>query len=73
LQHHQAAGDWVAYRSLWQQHYKEAGLALDDFGVKLSALDALAGGLMMLQPRAELVLLRQSPDKIADHVRRSLG
>jgi hypothetical protein len=64
-----AAGDWVAYRSVWQNHYKDS-LTLEDFQLKLAGLDALAGGLITVQAEKQLVVLRQSPEKIVDHITR---
>lgn len=67
-----ASGDWVPYRTLWQKHYKDE-LTIEEFEIKLGALDSLAGGLMTLRPKSQLVVLRQSPDKVAEHVQRGLG
>lgn len=67
-----AAGDWVPYRSVWQNHYKD-GLSFEDFQIKLAALDTLAGGLITLHTSRELVVLRQSPEKIAEHLQRAVG
>lgn len=70
-QQEEAAGDVVAFRSLWQEGWKEEML-FDDFKRKLVALDAMAGGLIRLRVDTNEITMHQSPAIIADKIQTSL-
>jgi hypothetical protein len=70
-QQEEAAGDQVAYRTLWQQEYRGM-IDLQTLEAKLSALEVLARPLLMFESDKELVTLRQSPDKVSAHIQHSL-
>jgi hypothetical protein len=68
-----ALGDLVSYRPIWQSHYRTTDLSLDEFTQKLSALEALSGGLVVVDASAREVTLRQAPEHIARFVDQQLG
>lgn len=70
-QQKEASGDVVAYRSLWQDHYREELPDYQDFTRKLIALETMSGRLIQLGD-GDTVCLLQSPDIIAQHIQRSL-
>ncbi|MGX6447176.1 ATP-binding protein [Patulibacter sp. S7RM1-6] len=70
-QQHDASGDVVPFRGLWQRHYKTA-MTFDEFRVKLQALEALSRGLIRLQADRAEGTLRQSPEIIANAIAGSL-
>lgn len=70
-QQKEASGDVVAYRSLWQDHYREDVPDFQDFTRKLIALETMSGKLIRLSDDNTVCIL-QSPDIIAQHIQRSL-
>ena len=72
-QQDEAEGDAVPYRAVWQRLYRESVPDFDTFAAKLVALETLAKGLIRLDTdRSETITLLQSPERIAEQIRRSL-
>ncbi len=72
-QQDEAEGDAVPYRAVWQRLYREAAPDFETFAAKLVALETLAKGLIRLDTdRSETITLLQSPERIAEQIRRSL-
>jgi hypothetical protein len=68
------SGDYVAYRTVWQTHFrKQHHMSFDDFEKKLIALEGLSGGRIRLLTERELVYLKQAPQIIAEHIERMLA
>jgi hypothetical protein len=71
-QQDEAAGDLVAYRSVWQQEYRESGVTLEDLEAKLTALEVLGRPLLVINQSEKTITLRQSPDKVSEQIHRGL-
>lgn len=65
--------DQVPTRALWQSRpaWRE-GMTFPVFTEKLAALNHFAGTLMSLDPNEKTVYLRHHPEKVVDHVHRSV-
>lgn len=72
-QQEEASGDVVPYRHVWQTNYRDTGVTYEDFEAKLVALETLSRGLIRLDTARREITLLQSPEIIAETVRRSLG
>lgn len=70
-QQKEASGDVVPYRALWQEHYRDELPDFQAFTRKLIALETISGKLIQLTDD-DNVVLRQSPDIIAEHIQQSL-
>jgi hypothetical protein len=69
-----AIEDYVPVRALWQSRpaWRE-NFAFNQFTEKLAALSHFAGRLMILDIPQQTVYIIHHPDKVADHVERSLA
>ena len=73
MQAGESVKDQVPIRTLWQRRPEwREGLALSAFSEKLAALDHFAGRLIVLDPNEKTVYLKHHPEKVAEHVNRSL-
>jgi hypothetical protein len=68
LQQGSALGDVVPYRSLWQDKWRETFPEIEEFTLRLTALEALATPLMTVDTSKEHVTLLQAPEIIADRI-----
>ncbi|MDP3713731.1 MAG: ATP-binding protein [Mycobacteriales bacterium] len=66
-----AAKDVVAFRSLWQ--VTDRSIDLTQFTTKLVALEAMSGGLIVVDTAKDTVYMRQSPDLVAARIAKSLA
>lgn len=74
MQSGESIKDQVPIRTLWQRRPEwREGLELPAFTEKLAALDHFAGRLMVLDPNEKTVYLKHHPEKVAEHVNRSLA
>lgn len=71
-QREEAEGEPVPFRSVHQQGQWKGKIAFDEFRCRLTALDTLAAGRMLLDLNANEVYLKQSPQIIVDQATRSL-
>jgi hypothetical protein len=70
----EAVKDQVATRALWQSRPAwRDGMTIAAFSDKLAALEHFAGRLMVYDPNEKTVYLRHDPEKVSDHVKRSLA
>lgn len=70
----ESSGDFVPYKHVWQSNSEwKAKFKIEEFDAKLLALETLAGGRIMLKQQQREVVLKQSPDKIAEHIERTLS
>lgn len=66
--------DEVPTRTLWQSRpVWRDGMSLAIFSEKLAALDHFAGSLMSLDTNEKTVYLKHHPEKVAEHVNRSMA
>lgn len=71
-QKNKAAGDLVPLRAVMQGRPEWKKLGFKDFTQKLIGLQALAGGLIVVNSTKEVVILRQSPEVIAERIQRAV-
>jgi Histidine kinase-, DNA gyrase B-, and HSP90-like ATPase len=69
----EAAGDYVAYRSVFQSRPAWKKVGFDGFQQRLVALETLSNGRIVLNPQNQTVFLKQSPEIVAAQIELSLA
>lgn len=71
-QAYKSDGDVISYRPIWRDNFKSEVATIEEFDAKVNALFTLAFPHISLLTNREIAL-RQSPDKIAEHLQSVLS